>query len=48
MHPPSSLTSRFDYVYVVLRGNRRQFLVEKILSEEEECFDPHGKEFRFC
>lgn len=37
-----------DYVSVVLRGNRRQFLVEKILSEEEECFDPHGKEFRFC
>lgn len=36
-----------DYVSV-LRGNRRQFLVEKILSEEEECFDPHGKEFRFC
>lgn len=32
-----------------LRGNRRQFLVEKIglLLEEEECFDPTGRSFVF-
>lgn len=57
MHPPSSLTSCFDYeamslsLFLSLRGNRRQFLVEKILSQEEECFDPKkgsfGKEESF-
>lgn len=50
MHPPSSLTFLLwsaMRLSLFLRGNRRQFLVEKILSEEEECFDPTGRSFVF-
>lgn len=47
MHPPSSLTSIMERDALFLCGNRRQFLVEKILSEEEECFDPTGRSFVF-